>query len=666
MIAYIFKSSLSLVILFGLYWFILRKEKLFAFNRFFLILSVVLSLVVPVISIPVNFKVTPKPENIISAFNYVMPDISSEEKIISHDVNSNPLNAGNKPSPFDISEILLALYISGVILFLMRFLRNLFMILHKVKLHEKISFEGYRIILTNDKTGPYCFFSFIFLNKEEYMNGRIDTELLNHELEHVKQSHTIDIMLIELVKTFYWFNPVHVLYDRAIRINHEYLADNGVISDNSDIKSYADKLLTFIMGSSKIPLTSGSHHSFTKQRLLMMTKSGSGSFIYGARIALTLFLVTVFLLLLSFKEANQQASELTAAEPEAAMALNIVRGMVINENDKPFAGKNSADKVYGKNKQDVNVVKGIVVNEEGTPIQGATVIISGIPSGVITDTSGHFTIGNVTEDAHLIISSDGYISKYLVPAFSSEMKVEMFLDKESSKSLLIRDSFKNGPYPLIIVDGVESDKRFNELDMNEIIKGIAFLDGKNAPRIYGEKGRNGVIIISTKKNAEELIEFKPPEMADKSSIRFRRRDGSISNTLIIIDGVVSEKQGEEGLKEINPRDILSISVLKSTDKYGEKGKDGVILITTRKNQSVNTHQVVKGVVLSENGKPLKEVTLLSAGPKEDFETKTNKAGEFTLYDWPAENPILFRREGFKSLVLNPPFSNVMTVTMFND
>ena len=92
-------------------------------------------------------------------------------------------------------------------------------------------------------------------------------------MEHARQSHTIDIILIELVKIFYWFNPIYLLYERAIRINHEYLADNGVISDNSDIKSYADKLLNFISCSSNMSLTSGSNNSFTKLRLMMMMKS---------------------------------------------------------------------------------------------------------------------------------------------------------------------------------------------------------------------------------------------------------------------------------------------------------------------------------------------------------------------------------------------------------
>jgi uncharacterized protein (TIGR02145 family) len=308
MIAYIFKSSLSLIILFGLYWFLLRKEKLFVFNRFFLVASVVFSLLVPFISIPVNFRVAPPLNDIIPTSNYVIPEISTADNIVTSDANISQSSLGMHPSAINISAILLALYISGVMLFLIRFLKNLYMIIRRSKLSEKIDFKGYRIVLTNDKTGPCCFFDSIFLNREDYLNGRIDKELLEHEMEHARQSHTIDIILIELVKIFYWFNPVHVLYDRAIRINHEYLADNRVINDNPDVKSYAEKLLNFITGRSNMSLTSGSNHSFTKKRLLMLTKTKSKSFIYGLRITIALSLILIFSLLISFKQSNGQPS----------------------------------------------------------------------------------------------------------------------------------------------------------------------------------------------------------------------------------------------------------------------------------------------------------------------------------------------------------------------
>jgi predicted alpha/beta superfamily hydrolase/beta-lactamase regulating signal transducer with metallopeptidase domain len=295
MIAYILKSSLSLIILFGLYWFMLRKEKLFVYNRIFLITSIVFSLVVPFISPQIN--------DIIPIYNYTISEISTTDNIATSESNSSQTTTEMHSSVINISVMLLTLYFSGVILFLVRFLRNIFAIIRRNKLSEKINFKGYRIVITEEKIDPCCFLNSIYLNKHDYLNGKVDKELLEHELEHVRQSHTIDILLIELVKICYWFNPVHVLYDRAIRINHEYLADNGVIIDNPDIKNYTDKLLSFIAGRSNIPLSSGSNHSFTKKRLTMMMKSRSGNLKYGVRIATTLCMVTILFLSLCCKES---------------------------------------------------------------------------------------------------------------------------------------------------------------------------------------------------------------------------------------------------------------------------------------------------------------------------------------------------------------------------
>jgi len=329
MIAYIFKSSLSLIILFGLYWFLLRKEKLFVFNRFFLVSSVVFSLAVPFISIPVNFQTTPNLENIIPAYNYVIPVINTVNDIIPNEENISQQYIEKQSSVINISGILLALYISGVLLFLIRFLRNIYIIIRRTKSSERTSFKGHRIVLTEEKTDPCCFFSNIYLNRDDYINGRIDKELLDHELEHARQSHTTDIILIELLKIFYWFNPVHLLYDRAIRINHEYLADNGVISGRSDIKSYADKLLRFITCRSNMSLTSGSNHSFTKKRLLMISKTKSNSSVYGLRITITLSLILVFSLFLSFKQSDLLPSNKEGESNE----LNDVQTQTVKDID---------------------------------------------------------------------------------------------------------------------------------------------------------------------------------------------------------------------------------------------------------------------------------------------------------------------------------------------
>ncbi len=106
MITYIFKSSLSLIILFGLYWFLLRKEKLFVFNRFFLVASVVFSLIVPFISIPVNLRVTPQLEEIIPSGDFVIPEISTSEfNTVTTEAYSDQTTAENQPEAINFSTV---------------------------------------------------------------------------------------------------------------------------------------------------------------------------------------------------------------------------------------------------------------------------------------------------------------------------------------------------------------------------------------------------------------------------------------------------------------------------------------------------------------------------------------------------------------------------------
>jgi beta-lactamase regulating signal transducer with metallopeptidase domain len=344
MTAYIFKSSLSLIILFGLYWFLLRKQKLFVFNRYFLVLSVVFSLIIPFISIPVDFQVTPRLEYAFPASGNMIPEISK--------VDNNQQYTEIRPSAIDISAILLTIYVSGVLLFLFRLIRNINAIIRKIKISEKISHEGYRIVLTDDETGPCCFFHSIFLNRDDYLNDRIDKALLDHEKEHVRQSHTIDVMLIELLKIFYWFNPVYLLYDRAIRINHEYLADHGVIGDKSDIKNYADKLLSYATSRSRFSLASNSAYSFTKKRLTMMMKSKSNGIVTGSRIVMTLCIGLILFLLLSFTESKnflsapvQSEDNITAFRNDSLININtpLSDGVMEEKSSNIQVNKNLSD-----------------------------------------------------------------------------------------------------------------------------------------------------------------------------------------------------------------------------------------------------------------------------------------------------------------------------------
>jgi len=310
MIAYILKSSLSLIILFGLYWFLLRREKLFIFNRYFLIFSILFSLVITFISIPVNIRTNETQKNIITLLNGNLPALSYEQNPITNSSKQQYTVADSfteaSPAKISFSQILIIVYVIGLILLLFRFTKNIFTISRQIQLSESINFSGKKLVLIDHQVNPYCFFNTIFVYKHDYLNNKIAKEFLAHELEHIRQSHSIDIIFIELIRIVYWFNPILFLYSRAIRVNHEYLADSGVLRDSLDIKNYADKLLSLISYRGTISLTSGFNHSLMKRRLLMITKSKPKSTILSIRIIVTLSLVLIITFLISLKESKSQ------------------------------------------------------------------------------------------------------------------------------------------------------------------------------------------------------------------------------------------------------------------------------------------------------------------------------------------------------------------------
>jgi beta-lactamase regulating signal transducer with metallopeptidase domain/thiol-disulfide isomerase/thioredoxin len=430
MIAYILKSSLSLLIIFGLYWFLLRNEKLFIFNRFFLVLSIVFSLIVPFINIPVNFQITQTLGQTIEKFDNIpgnnipsniqsnipfsnIPDYNSSQNTLKQSTDQSFNNV--KPSRINYPVILLIIYISGVLLFLFRFFKNIYFINKLIKTSEKISYEGHRIVLINYQINPYCFFNTIFINKQDYLNGNIDKTLIEHELVHIGQFHSIDIVFIELIMTFYWFNPFLLLYNRAIRANHEYLADNGVIHDYFDIKSYSEKILSFIISNNKIPLTTGFNHSLTKKRLIMMTKSKSKGIISGLIISSSLSLILIFFLILSCNSSKTKPIKMSFVpriQYDKATFSGKIDGMA--SSDKEFK---SISLSFSK------VVSGDRMNYEIPVKKNGTFSLS-IPVECIS-------IGAVTSDFF-----EGPIC--LIPG--EETKLEISFDREQKKHIKLINS----------------------------------------------------------------------------------------------------------------------------------------------------------------------------------------------------------------------------------
>nr|WP_294942106.1 M56 family metallopeptidase [uncultured Mucilaginibacter sp.] len=269
MIAYLIKSAFCLTMLLAVYHLLLEKEAIHRFKRMFLLASLAFSLTIPLISINIAM-----PESPVADITRLAPIASfTHDDMANVTISPRTRVVVTQPDGLAWQDYMLIIYIVVTAVLLVRFMINLRLIRSKVQRNERVNIEGGVLILVKEAIIPNSFLKYIFVNREEYRSNDMEPELLMHELVHVHQKHSLDIILIELLKAILWFNPLFILYKKAIQLNHEFLADDGVIKANTDIKGYQNLLLTKAGLQSNFALASNFNYSVTKKRLIMMKTS---------------------------------------------------------------------------------------------------------------------------------------------------------------------------------------------------------------------------------------------------------------------------------------------------------------------------------------------------------------------------------------------------------
>lgn len=291
---YLFYSISGLALSFLLYLFFLKREKNFHFNRFYLLATLVLCLIAPTLELDWNSQYIPAEKfRLESSFTTL-------ETLEEPDEKSIMLLQKEK---FPFRKIFLILYLFGSALFLFRFSRNLSKILILIKNKKFEIVDGFKIIETKEKGNPYSFFNYLFINPSDLNNKTFANSIINHELAHSKQLHSVDIIFLEFLSCFFWFNPFIWIYKREILENHEYLADSAVIKAGIDIEIYSSQLIQcgdFL----KQPLISGFSFIKTKNRLTMLHKEKSFNFLSGLKASIVLILFAGVFAISSFSPAK--------------------------------------------------------------------------------------------------------------------------------------------------------------------------------------------------------------------------------------------------------------------------------------------------------------------------------------------------------------------------
>nr|WP_321223072.1 N-acetylmuramoyl-L-alanine amidase [uncultured Psychroserpens sp.] len=339
MIDYIFYTFISLGCSFLLYFFLLRRQKTFQFNRFYLIVSLSLCLLAPLLEFN-TFKPLPSITKISLQISEENSDIDDIENFIAIEETTS--------TKFTVNDLLWSIYVILSIGFLSRFSKNL---IHLLKLTTQSSsrIERFKIIETKDLKNASSFFNYLFINSQNLNDEHYLKSVIKHEQIHSKDLHTIDVIFIELILCFFWFNPFVWLYKRVMIQNHEFIADSLTVKSGFNLEDYSQTIINAGYKEYRVPLTSGFNFIQIKNRIIMLHQSKSSLLKRTLKISTALLIFScIFIFSCTYRDLNKEplvvvidaahggndSGNLSASREEKQIVLQISNILETFSNDK--------------------------------------------------------------------------------------------------------------------------------------------------------------------------------------------------------------------------------------------------------------------------------------------------------------------------------------------
>ena len=237
---YIINVAVILLACLAFYKLLLRRETFYKVNRFFLIACLAISFALPLIHVPQQFSlrkptgaVIQQPSLIVTEQVQQSPPNIKQEAKNTDNANNAPQTTAVKAenSGFSFAQLMtwmFWIYWFGVIVFGVSFLFQLVLLLVRAYRNPVIIDGKYRIVEVSGDKAPCSFGNNIFINPEKY-EWETYNQILLHEKIHIRQNHTLDIIIAELLLIFQWFNPFAWIYRREIESNLEFLTDDQLM-----------------------------------------------------------------------------------------------------------------------------------------------------------------------------------------------------------------------------------------------------------------------------------------------------------------------------------------------------------------------------------------------------------------------------------------------------
>ncbi len=603
---YLIKASAILIVFFTFYKLFLQKETFFQSIRIFFQIGFISALIIPLIIIPKYISV--------DTFSISKEILQVQPEQLTHNLTIN------------WTQVIIFIYLIGLAFFSVRFLIQLSSLIWFIYDQDKIKQGNHYMLNTNKNIAPFSFFNFIIFNDNRYDQNEL-VQIITHEKVHVNQLHSIDYILSHLMTIVFWFNPISWFYHKEVQNNLEYIADEHAQYISKEKQNYQYLLLKTSLPDYQLALTNNFYNSFIKKRIDMLQKNRSKN-LMQFKFALIIPVLIAFIFTFNTKVIAQQ-KKVKTVEIQTDYEVEIItkdyqknefeilknklaskdislkyKGLKYNSKNEIIAinltvkNKNGNQSSLSQNGSDpIKPIRIKINNETGAMSIGnfsehtlhESVFFSSNDDGIhkkitIKKDGDHdmiFISGDSTKivknkgDGFVFYSDDdkGNVEKHVIKVKTDGNKSNIWISKDG-------DTTKMKNIELIEID--EDDQGEIKVTVNDSGDNTKIRKIKIIEIDEDDSGTLKMIIESEGEENKYIIKSDGDDNIHKheENIMIFNSDGE--EPLFILDG---KEISKEKMEDLSSDKIESMNVLKgemAIEEYGDKGKNGVIIIKTKK------------------------------------------------------------------------------------
>ena len=672
---YILKSGVCLSLFYLFYRLLLSKETFYRFNRIALLGILVFSLLLPLI------EVTKAPQNEINQAVLTIEQLlvmaeNHQQTQVTAVVEGDDL-VDTWRSPVHWIEIVLLFYIAGIFFLVCRNVYSLFRLVRLMNTAQRRQIDKHTVLLVHDrKVAPFSWMKFVVISRTDLEeNGR---EILIHECAHIRKHHSWDLLIADICIFFQWFNPGAWLLKQELQNIHEYEADEAVINEGINARDYQLLLIKKAVGTRLYSMANSFNHSKLKKRITMMLKEKSNPWArlkYLYVLPLAAIAVTAF----ARPEISEKADEISAVKVNDLAAIVEAKVEEITKDvlkdslkAKPYVVPEKS-KMYGgrwvsKDSSTVYSADSVVIFNDSVASKRSSVVLYGgrferisesnkpliLVDGKEVSKDTLYSIMNDEANPNRIktvsiLRSDAALSIYgekgkhgvydieLLPNADNHFRITKTQAKFKTKTgsfpkqnsvpgiggLPIRGVY-DGEEPLVVIDGKEvlGPNALSKVSPDRI-KSFSVLKSEAALEAYGDKAKNGVIMVDLFTEEEYEARKKNPQHPYNNAweIAMNLKDDKTVPTGKVVFFIDEKEASEEDLKNIPANEVRGVS-------RNENSGKGETMIRVRTERNSDKWVLASGIVMDKEGKPMEGITITMYGTSSS--TKTDATGHFEL------------------------------------